>query len=392
MMDLTSKYEWVGDFVKGIAVVKKNNSFGAVMKGGKEIIPPIYDQITGINEDEGIFEVIIANWVNGTRIEMRGIYHEEKLVVPIGMDIMYYEFTKHDYKGWCFREVSSDYIVYSFEGYKGLIYKGERASGLICDDILVYSFNYREKRYMPVIPQTTLGFIGLDMDMNIDVGIPSFCILKQGDSSAIYIDEEKHTEMIFDDIKVMNCEGDDKSFYFFVTDKQCHFHSLLDKELNNMDYNGAHVERIFVSHYIADNKLYCWGDDKVIFDANEYDEFGHPINSNGYEYQLYNNDIGCVMFRHRWRDKYAFVFTSDNECIIKTDDDANDGIIEVRGSIMYDIEDCVLIDEACENWDCDSSETVDWERESYYAFGGDNYNQFKENGGELGDMMDKMGF
>ena len=76
-MDLTSKYEWVGDFVKGIAVVKKNNSFGAVMKGGKEIIPPIYDQITGINEDEGIFEVIIANWVNGTRIEMRGIYHEE---------------------------------------------------------------------------------------------------------------------------------------------------------------------------------------------------------------------------------------------------------------------------------------------------------------------------
>lgn len=40
----------------------------------------------------------------------------------------------------------------------------------------------------------------------------------------------------------------------------------------------------------------------------------------------------------------------------------------------------------------DPNEDIDWERETYYALGGDDYDEFKENGGDLDCMMEGMGF
>jgi len=34
----------------------------------------------------------------------------------------------------------------------------------------------------------------------------------------------------------------------------------------------------------------------------------------------------------------------------------------------------------------------DWERETFYALGGSDYDEWKENGGNLDNMMDGMGF
>lgn len=45
MIDLMEKYDWIGEFHQGVAIVKKNEKFGAIMVGGKEIIPPIYDAL-----------------------------------------------------------------------------------------------------------------------------------------------------------------------------------------------------------------------------------------------------------------------------------------------------------------------------------------------------------
>ena len=45
-MDSINKYDWIGEFHQGIAIVKKNYKFGAIMMGGKEIIPPIYDELS----------------------------------------------------------------------------------------------------------------------------------------------------------------------------------------------------------------------------------------------------------------------------------------------------------------------------------------------------------
>lgn len=40
------KYDWIGEFNQGIAIFKKNGKFGAVLIGGKEIIPPVYDALS----------------------------------------------------------------------------------------------------------------------------------------------------------------------------------------------------------------------------------------------------------------------------------------------------------------------------------------------------------
>ena len=37
-------------FKQGIAIVKKYGKYGAVMVGGKEIVPPIYDALSDFNE------------------------------------------------------------------------------------------------------------------------------------------------------------------------------------------------------------------------------------------------------------------------------------------------------------------------------------------------------
>ena len=37
-------------------------------------------------------------------------------------------------------------------------------------------------------------------------------------------------------------------------------------------------------------------------------------------------------------------------------------------------------------------EDVDYEKQTFYALGGDDYERFKENGGSIDDMMDGMGF
>jgi len=46
MDQITNKYDWTGDFIQEVAIVKKNGKYGAIMVGGKEILPPVYDMLT----------------------------------------------------------------------------------------------------------------------------------------------------------------------------------------------------------------------------------------------------------------------------------------------------------------------------------------------------------
>ena len=45
-MDYIDKYDWIGEYHQGVALVKKNERFGAIMVGGKEIVSPIYDALS----------------------------------------------------------------------------------------------------------------------------------------------------------------------------------------------------------------------------------------------------------------------------------------------------------------------------------------------------------
>ncbi len=109
-------------------------------------------------------------------------------------------------------------------------------------------------------------------------------------------------------------------------------------------------------------------------DGDVIDSEGLDISSlyDGYAVLLYNNEDADVKCK-----KYAFSIY-DNEVVINPfykypydpDDDDN-----YYHSNTYDDHDY-----------------TDYDKETYYALGGDDYDSFRENGGSIDDMMDGMGF
>ena len=50
MNDLSDKYDFIGEFHQGVAIVVKDAQYGAILMGGNEVIPPSYDYISIFNE------------------------------------------------------------------------------------------------------------------------------------------------------------------------------------------------------------------------------------------------------------------------------------------------------------------------------------------------------
>ena len=50
MNELKNRYDYIGEFYQGVAIVVKNNLYGAILMGGHEIIPPTYDYISAFKD------------------------------------------------------------------------------------------------------------------------------------------------------------------------------------------------------------------------------------------------------------------------------------------------------------------------------------------------------
>ena len=46
MDSIKEKYDYIGEFHQGVAIVVKDDKYGAILVGGHEIIPPTYDYIS----------------------------------------------------------------------------------------------------------------------------------------------------------------------------------------------------------------------------------------------------------------------------------------------------------------------------------------------------------
>ena len=46
MDNIKDKYDYIGEFHQGVAIVVKNDLYGAILMGGHEIISPTYDYIS----------------------------------------------------------------------------------------------------------------------------------------------------------------------------------------------------------------------------------------------------------------------------------------------------------------------------------------------------------
>lgn len=57
LLNPLKKYDFIGDFVEGLAVVKLNDRYGFVDKTGKEVISPKYDSVGYFSE--GLVTVLL---------------------------------------------------------------------------------------------------------------------------------------------------------------------------------------------------------------------------------------------------------------------------------------------------------------------------------------------
>lgn len=130
------KYDWIGEFHQGVAIVKKNEKFGAIMVGGKVIIPPIYKALSDF--DNGIATAKYVTFEH--RIEERRINLSKQILVVCGNETLFlpddYDWG-HDFVGEiCMVEKDGDIGVIDKDG-NVVVALGAYKSVVIISDSLV---------------------------------------------------------------------------------------------------------------------------------------------------------------------------------------------------------------------------------------------------------------
>ena len=173
-----TKYDIVGEFNQGIAIVVKNGKYGAIMVGGKEIVPPIYDALTEFTD--GL-----------AKVEYKG---EERIVNLSGQVQVKKDnkeiFIPEDYD-WGF-----DFV----------------------EDICV------------VIKNRKFGIIDKDNNVLIEPSYTYFSGYKNGyalfGNNTVYI-IDTHCNTLFSNVKTIN-----DSYFIAALPEKDNFYGLLDKDLN----------------------------------------------------------------------------------------------------------------------------------------------------------------
>ena len=110
---------------------------------------------------------------------------------------------------------------------------------------------------------------------------------------------------------------------------------------------------------------------------------------NSYLYNSIHMDPLCYIYKHNYGsqvndemqlkiDMAHLLFTEDAQCRM------ND--------IIEEIEEVSRIADYEEWLHAADIDDTDYERETYYALGGEDYDRFREEGGNIDDMMDGLGF
>ena len=188
----------------------------------------------------------------------------------------------------------------------------------------------------------------------------------------------------YDDIVIRNCnifsDGDYEWFVFIVTLNN--LQGLLNSKgevLIPIEHEQIEVHRSFVK---VDGIIY--GDNMAqIINTRNY-EFVKGMKFNGTYVCLYKNDSDVVLFGfdlwHTEMLKYDLVdLPHESEEIMGWKYDFENNEFEP------------VSDDSKDDYP-DYPDDTDYDRDTYYALGGDDYDAFKERGGSLDDMMDAMGF
>lgn len=134
MDNIEDKYDYIGEFHQGVAIIIKNDKYGAVMVGGKEILPPIYDNINPTTN--GFIQLLKKGWWYGKTDSKLGIANKSgDILVPV----LFSEICQQNVNDSIFwivsKKIEKEEVYNPYLIKKGVYYNGKIIVPVIFDKI-----------------------------------------------------------------------------------------------------------------------------------------------------------------------------------------------------------------------------------------------------------------
>ena len=280
--------------------------------------------------------------------------------------------------------VQLEFLKSVYSNNESIIIGKNNKYGLICRGELVADCIYDEIKLINAIPSPYSNN-------------PLWFILEKANKKGLYgTEHEVMTDIIYDDVAVIDWQtyhpkrdyGDTREFVLKLDKK---YYTAKEKKL--ICENDELIFRGFISSYVlvfSDEyetclEFYTYRGEKR--DIAVFDSDGDSVDMDDYNdiESMYSDCEYALPIPNVWRKENIQITISEYKYIFSFSENR---IINNPFYKDIDEED----DDDSYHHDYDYPDDTDYEHDTYYALGGDDYDEWRNNGGNLDDMMDGMGY
>lgn len=369
---------------------------------GEVLIPCNYSKIEMGQGNGGILLSIVsvANYYRGEKTVYQGLYVNDRLILPVGCEeIGFMRYRVQDSLHSDERIMRrGNYLRFTRNGKHGLVYDNGKMVTEECDEVAVLdnegsasdcAIVSRNGKYALIYKDRVLtGFVFEKVEaIHVEGWYDSeiqWVKAWRGDKCVVYKNEEPVIGY-YTDIKPVKTHlflgaedscGSDVLFVVTLEDRKKGLYNVDDEVIVPCCYTSIDVQGDLIC---ADNE-YMDSTGQVVFDSGNYELLAKATGEYCYGSSLCYADQDEIVFvetssgkvkrykRHDDSQQYLYgtcTFDFMRECFVQMEEDAGNDPV-------YDED--------------------DYERDTYYALGGDDYDRWREGGGNLDDMMDGMGY
>lgn len=387
------------------------------------VVSPVFEKIEDLGQ--GVFNLFYGDYLEGNHMQHHFIFSTKEGIInaiPV--------YLNYRIRGFLDKTIKSDMIVpYNQNGNIGLIYNGETLIAPCLDNVQGYNYifnrDYMTDRYRELIEAYN----------------PRCVIIQKEGKYGIFISEYSSyigTNIImpkYDRIEsiLVACSCTNIICTYFLLEKDKHFTVISDYDMQFNELcidNYDRVEAIGWCYWRPIFKVYKNGkigaicktyEGEIDYIPIKYSELSILwVGFNDYYYKynvyLYSGDgvyyitgekrivseadysflkvDHYFVFKNKKSKEYLFVNLAGVQ--LETSHlDEDEYLLLVNGSLKFDVdkeEFLPEIEEEDDGYGYGQDDNWDYERDTYYALGGSDYDQFKEEGGDIDSMMEGMGY
>ena len=274
------------------------------------------------------------------------------------------------------RYVNNDALIVLKNDKYGLICKGQFVAECIYDKIELINVN---PNYLDFFNQYSYN--------------PLWFVLQKDNKKGLFGTHGVMTDINYGEVAVIDWQtyhpkrdyGDTREFVLKLDEK---YYTAKEKKL--ICENDELIFRGFISSYVlvfSDEdetclEFYTYRGKKL--DIAVFDSDGDSVDMDDYNdiESMYSDYEYALPISNVWRKENIQINISEYKYIFSFSEN-----IIIYNPFYKDIE-----EDDSYNYDYDYPDDTDYERDTYYALGGDDYDKWRNNGGNLDDMMDGMGY